>query len=126
MHIHATLVIFVIVLTSLVGVPAHAQTDGDKQVVEQVASPAVAAAAEAARQAAGISAGAAAGAAVFLTPSSTASSAQSECLGTTNCNQGYPSTPPPPPALPPAPPAPPGYLPPQQDGAQLTLPDDQN
>lgn len=60
-----------------------------------------------------------AGAMVVLSPSSTASSSQSECVGTANCNQGFPSTPPPPPPLPPAPPAPPGYLPQTQSGPQF-------
>lgn len=115
----------VTVLSSLVGSSAYAQQAGDARVVERLVDPAIAAAAEAARRAVGASPAVVTGVGVFLTPSSTASSAQSECNGTTNCLQRAPSTPPPPPPLPPAPPAPPGYLPPPPpSGPQLTVPDE--
>ena len=99
---------------------AVAQKSGDQTLIDKAADAAAALAAEKARQGLGISPGVATGVGVFLTPSSTASSAQDECVGTTNCHRGFPSTPPP---LPPAPPAPLGYLPPTPSAEpQITTP----
>lgn len=111
MRTPARLLIAVMAVFSM-AVSAHAQQGGDDNVTEAVAAPATGAAADAARRAIGVSGAVATGVGVFLTPSTPAGPAQSECNGTANCNQGFPSTPPPPPALPPAPPAPVGYVPP--------------
>jgi hypothetical protein len=125
MRTFARLLISVVVFSSLVGLRAYAQEGGDANVAERAVEPATAAAAEAARRAIGASPALVTGVGVFLTPSSTASSAQSECNGTTNCTQSFPSTPPPPPPLPPAPPAPIGYLPPPPPSEpQFTVPEE--
>lgn len=74
-------------------------TGGDKGFYEDAIGSAASYGAKKAVEVLKVPAAAAAGAAVFLTPSSTATSAQSECVGTTNCDKPYT----PPPRLPPAP-----------------------